>query len=202
MAKSSPARRQPAHTATPEELADGTARAEQARGDAPAPDEHGKRIHNLERLLLDQEFEQRRQAGEDAGLHQRLSEAEARIARLEALLSMSTDWRPDPDDLAAGFLWQGYRVADGPYIGKRSEGKWPVTGFPLLDLGRGVLRPKSWAQLLDCLHMVASEVAILVNDANNPDPEDRGMFGMGPASDEDKERLTKVLEASRLVEAK
>jgi hypothetical protein len=154
---------------------------------------------------LYQRFEQQRKAGEDAGLHQRLTEAEARSARLEsrlalleARMSTSSDWLPGPDDdLAQQFLWLRNRCDGGPYIGMRGPGDPPpATGDVLEDLSSEALRPRTWAQMLDCLQALGQEVGVLVDNADS-DPNDLSpRVDVPPATDEQREKLTKVLVAA------
>lgn len=118
---------------------------------------------------------------------------ERRNADLEARLSTSTDWMPDPDDLAEQFLWLRSRCDGGPDIGERDDVEpWgPVTGLSMEDMANRALRPKTWAQLTDCMQMIAQDVVVLVNRAD-------GHHGdLPPADNEDMERLAEVLAAAK-----
>jgi hypothetical protein len=161
-------------------------------------DEDTSLAERVEFQRLYRHFEEQCRAGKDAGLHQRISDVEGRLALLEARLDDDPNWFPDPDDLAQGFLWLRGRCDGGPHIGHRSPGDPdPAVGLPLADLASTALRPKTWAQLLDCLQMLAQDVEVLVDDADR-EPDDLGSpLPLPPASDEDKERLATVLAAAR-----
>jgi hypothetical protein len=131
---------------------------------------------------LYQRFDEQRRAGEDAGLHQRLTEAEARIARLEARPEVVADLEervvlleerldpgadygtssgPEDDDAPAmDMLWANYHEEDGT----RRAPKRGVEHEPIDDIENGHLRPQTWAQLCDCLSEIARWVHSLVTD--------------------------------------
>jgi hypothetical protein len=126
------------------------------------------------------------------GHDDRLEAIEGRLARVEARLNDDPNWKPDPDDPAQGFLWLSGRCDGGPHVGQRVDrSSSPVLGLPLADMASRTLQPRTWAQLLDCLGYLASEVAVLVSDKDGVD-----VLGASPVGDEDKERLAEVLAAA------
>jgi hypothetical protein len=132
---------------------------------------------------LYQRFEEQRRHGEDVGLHQRLSEAEARLARLERRLDPVADYRPaglhydgvivsrddeDVDDPLA-LLWANHHEADGT----RSAPKGGVMHEPLDDLMNDHLRPQTWAQMCDCLSDIAGAVHMVLSGLMELEDETR-----------------------------
>ena len=78
---------------------------------------------------------------------------EDRVARLEAHLSTSPDWRPEPGDVAGEGLFDPFRRPDGS-MGREHN----ATGDALTDLSSGALHPTSWAQMVTCLRLLAHSV--------------------------------------------
>jgi hypothetical protein len=99
--------------------------------------------------------------------------------------------------MAQGFLWLRNRCDGGPHIGELGTGDpEPATGDILSDLSSSALRPRTWAQMLDCLQVLAQDVGVLVENADR-DPDDLSPpVDVVPADDEDKARLAKVLAAA------
>ena len=120
---------------------------------------------------------------QDRLLH-RVAELEGQVFQVGKRLNDSIDWRPDPGNFAQAALWNRSRVPNGI----RGEDKDEPTGCVLEDLSSGALRVTSWAQLLDCLQMLASNLLILVKDHDgDPSP-------FPPANQKDKDRVAAVLE--------
>jgi hypothetical protein len=86
---------------------------------------------------------------------------ERRLALLEARMTTSPEWSPEPGNKAEEGLIEPHRLAEG-------EVDWAPddepTGDALHDLNSGALRPQTWPQLLSCLRSLANHVDFLVND--------------------------------------
>ena len=114
-------------------------------------------------------------------------ELERRVVELEGRLSDRADWRPDAGDLAQKFLWEAFRDPDG----RRQEPADPVTGFVTDDVASGQLRPTTWAQLLDCVQIVASDLLVLIREH-----ADLGSLSAPPSDREDEARVAAMLAAA------
>ncbi len=99
------------------------------------------------------------------------TEIAERLAELERRLDPDIDWSPsgeDSDDeesetAALDMLWSEYHDQETATRKGHRDG---VEGIPVEDLSRGWLRPKTWAQLVDCLRGLA-DATLSVNERHN-----------------------------------
>lgn len=183
-------RREPARTATPEELAEENRRAEEAR--LPKPDAEAlAAFRSLLAARGDTELLLAIKNGEwlptqphevAAALVVLLDDSEEDCATLEALRKRvkALEQRLDPDadyrpaklrfkgpgvvEGAEGdpfaLLWANSHNPDGTHLPPEGE----VDGEPMEDLARGHLRPRTWAELCDVLQVVGKATGTNLSD--------------------------------------
>lgn len=129
-----PARREPARTATPKELAEESKRSEEARLPKPGSvDFINDRVEDLE---------------DDVNAYER------RLRALEQMLDPDATYTFDRDSdegVPLQTLWDSTHNRDGS---RRAKGRELGNGEVIDDLMTGALRPKTWAELCDTVQVL------------------------------------------------